>query len=57
MERSLGNFTTDDGKIDSYILDSSRRYNIDPLLIYAQMHQKSSFKLKALSYKGASGLM
>lgn len=57
MERSMGNFTTGDSKIDAYILDSSRRYNIDPLLIYAQMHQESSFKLKALSYKGASGLM
>ena len=50
-------FTTGDATIDSYIIDSSRRYNIDPLLIYAQMHQESSFKLKALSYKGASGLM
>ena len=50
-------FTTGDAMIDSYIVDSSRRYNIDPLLIYAQMHQESSFKLKALSYKGASGLM
>lgn len=57
MERSLGNFTTGDSKIDSYILDSSKRYDIDPLLIYAQMHQESSFKLKATSYKGASGLM
>lgn len=50
-------FTTGDATIDSYIVDSSRRYNIDPLLIYAQMHQESAFKLKALSYKGASGLM
>lgn len=50
-------FTTGDMLIDSYIVESSRRYNIDPLLIYAQMHQESSFKLKALSYKGASGLM
>lgn len=57
MERSMGNFTTGDGKIDSYILDSSKRYDIDPLLIYAQMHQESSFKLRATSYKGASGLM
>ena len=54
---SLSNFTTGDAEIDSYIIDSSRRYNIDPLLIYAQMHQESSFKLKATSYKGASGLM
>ena len=57
IERSLGNFTTGDSKIDSYILDSSTRYNIDPLLIYAQMHQESSFKLRATSNKGASGLM
>ena len=56
-ERSMGNFTTGDKKIDSYILDSSKRYYIDPLLIYAQMHQESSFKTKATSYKGASGLM
>jgi hypothetical protein len=50
-------FTTGNPLYDSYIVDSSRRYNIDPLLIYAQMHQESSFKLKALSHKGASGLM
>lgn len=50
-------FTTGDPSIDTFIVDSSRRYNIDPLLIYAQMHQESSFKLKALSHKGASGLM
>ncbi len=55
--KSLGGFTTGDVKIDSYIVDSSKRYNIDPLLIYAQMHQESAFKLKATSYKGASGLM
>ena len=55
--RSLGGFTTGDATIDSYILKSSQRYGIDPLLIYAQMHQESSFKLRAKSYKGASGLM
>lgn len=55
--RTLGGFTTSDPKIDSYIVESSKRYNIDPLLIYAQMHQESAFKLKATSYKGASGLM
>ncbi|HEX8246644.1 MAG TPA: lytic transglycosylase domain-containing protein [Pyrinomonadaceae bacterium] len=54
---SLGGFTTGDALIDSYIVESSVRYNIDPLLIYAQMHQESSFKRKAVSYKGASGLM
>ncbi len=50
-------FTTGNPVFDSYIVESSRRYNIDPLLIYAQMHQESSFKVQALSYKGASGLM
>lgn len=50
-------FTTGNPLYDSFIVDSSRRYNIDPLLIYSQMHQESSFNLKALSYKGASGLM
>jgi len=53
----LKGFTTGNLYHDAYILDSSRRYNIDPLLIYAQMHQESSFKLKATSHKGASGLM
>ena len=54
---SLGGFTTGDAVIDSYIVDSSKRYNVDPLLIYSQMHQESGFKKKATSYKGASGLM
>lgn len=54
---SMGAFTTGDATIDSYITESSARYKIDPLLIYAQMHQESGFKLKATSNKGARGLM
>lgn len=54
---SLDNFTTGDSVIDSYIVDSCLRNGIDPLLIYAQMHQESSFKSKATSNKGARGLM
>lgn len=54
---SMNGFTTGDAVIDSFIVESSKRYRIDPLLIYAQMHQESSFKIKATSYKGASGLM
>jgi len=53
----LKGFSTGNALYDSYIVESSRRYNIDPLLIYAQMHQESSFKLRATSHKGASGLM
>ncbi len=53
----LKGFTTGNILHDSYIVDSSRRYGIDPLLIYSQMHQESSFKLNATSNKGASGLM
>jgi Transglycosylase SLT domain len=54
---SMGGFTTGNSLHDSYIVESSNRYGIDPLLIYAQMHQESAFKLKATSHKGASGLM
>ncbi|RMH34695.1 MAG: lytic transglycosylase domain-containing protein [Acidobacteria bacterium] len=54
---SLRGFTTGDAQIDSYIVEFSNRYNIDPLLIYAQMHQESSFKKYAVSPKGARGLM
>lgn len=59
MGTSLGlkGFTTGNPLYDSFIVESSRRYNIDPLLIYSQMHQESSFKIRATSHKGASGLM
>jgi hypothetical protein len=54
---SLNGFTTGDAKIDGYIVDSSQRYGVDPVLIYAQMHTESSFKLMAISPVGARGLM
>jgi hypothetical protein len=57
FNKSLGSFTTGDATVDSYIAISAARYNVDPLLIYAQMNQESSFKRRAISYKGASGLM
>jgi hypothetical protein len=53
----LKGFTTGIEMHDAYIVESSRRHGIDPLLIYAQMHQESSFKIRATSHKGASGLM
>lgn len=55
--KSLGSFTTGNAIIDGYILESSARHNIDPLLIFAQMSQESSFRKTATSHKGASGLM
>ncbi len=53
----LKGFTTGNLLHDSFIVESSRRYGIDPLLIYSQMHQESTFKINATSPKGASGLM
>ncbi len=55
--KGMNGFTTGNSEIDSFIVDSCLRYSIDPLLVYSQMHQESSFKLKATSYKGARGLM
>jgi hypothetical protein len=55
--KSLGAFSTGDAIIDGFIVDSCLRYNIDPLLIYAQMNQESKFKQRAISHKGARGLM
>ena len=57
VNKSLGSFSTGNQEIDIYIEQFSGLYNIDPLLIYAQMSQESSFKQKAVSHKGASGLM
>lgn len=54
---SLRGFTTGNEQIDSYITDSAVRHGLDPLLIYSIMHQESSFKQRAISYKGARGLM
>jgi len=42
---------------DDLIMDSATRHGVDPDLIRAQMNQESSFKPRATSYKGASGLM
>ena len=54
---SLSGFTTGNATVDSYILDSGRRNSVDPLLLYAIMHQESTFKPRAMSNKGARGLM
>jgi soluble lytic murein transglycosylase-like protein len=54
---SLRGFTTGNAQIDAFITESATRNGLDPLLIYSIMHQESSFKQRALSHKGASGLM
>jgi hypothetical protein len=54
---SLEGFTTGDTTVDGFIVDSGRRNSVDPLLLYAIMHQESTFKQRAISPKGARGLM
>ena len=53
----LAGFTTGNANIDSFIVESGRRNAVDPLLLYAIMHQESTFKARAMSNKGARGLM
>src|SRR5215207_4707993 len=57
MNPSLGGFTTGNAEIDKFIVESGQRNSVDPLLLYSIMHQESSFKSRAMSYKGARGLM
>jgi hypothetical protein len=57
VSTSLKGFTTGDPKVDSFIIDSGVRNGVDPVLLYAQMYQESSFKRAAISPKGARGLM
>lgn len=54
---SLGGLSTGNTAVDGYIEEFSTLFNVDPLLIYAQMSQESSFKGRATSLKGASGYM
>jgi len=53
----LCGYTTGSAQIDNYLIDSGTRNGIDPLLLYSIMHQESSFKSRAISPKGARGLM
>lgn len=54
---SLAGFTTGNAAVDTFIVESGKRNSVDPLLLYSIMHQESSFKARALSHKGARGLM
>ncbi len=57
LNPSLGGFTTGNIEVDGFIVESGRRNSVDPLLLYSIMHQESSFKARAMSNKGARGLM
>jgi soluble lytic murein transglycosylase-like protein len=57
LNPALGEFTTGNATVDSFIVESGKKNSVDPLLIYSIMHQESSFKPRAMSYKGARGLM
>lgn len=55
--QSLDGFSTGNTFVDSLIVESGRRHGVDPVLLYAIMHQESSFKQRATSHKGARGYM
>lgn len=57
VSRSLDGFTTGNAQVDSFIVESGTRHGVDPVLLYAIMHRESAFKPRAMSYKGARGLM
>ena len=57
LNPSLGGFTTGNTDFDKFIVESGKRNSVDPLLLYSIMHQESSFKARAMSHKGARGLM
>jgi hypothetical protein len=50
-------WTSGNPKIDSLIKHNGAKYGIDPYLIFCVMEQESHFNTRALSPKGAHGLM
>lgn len=55
--RKARGWTTGNSKIDSLIKHSGAKYGVDPYLIFCVMEQESHFNSRALSPKGAQGLM
>ncbi|MGH9871996.1 MAG: lytic transglycosylase domain-containing protein [Pyrinomonadaceae bacterium] len=50
-------WTTGNARIDSLIKQNGAKYGVDPYLIFCVMEQESHFNARALSPKGARGLM
>ena len=57
ISHSLDGYSTGNQRIDELIVESGRRNGVDPVLLYAIMHQESSFRQTAVSHAGARGLM
>ncbi len=55
-KKALG-WTTGNSKIDSLIKQNGAKHGVDPYLIFCVMEQESHFNTRALSPKGAQGLM
>ena len=52
-----GTETSGNPAYDQMVHQSAARHGVDPNLIFAVMRQESGFKIRAVSHKGASGLM
>lgn len=50
-------WTTGNARIDSLIKQNGAKFGVDPYLIFCVMEQESHFNARALSPKGAQGLM
>ena len=50
-------WTTGSARLDGLIRQNGARFGVDPYLIFCVMEQESHFNARALSPKGASGLM
>ena len=54
---SKRDWTTGNAKLDQLIRSSGSRFSVDPYLVFCVMEHESQFRAKAISPKGAQGLM